>query len=320
MIENPYARWMAEDNENCFPVLDRDNLLAVLAEVRSRVFRIAGDGPDPASTSLDLEQLQVTDYARLNGVSEGQTAKIQSFQREWPVRAEDMLILSLRSLFQFAWPAPQTEEDIRYAAIFDAVLNKVLIARAITLSDRFSSPDGLLPYWGRLAFLREMASLPAENVSRFGLDKIAVSLVKNAKFNATTWSFGEGSVITLNYALEPILKQLNRYLLHYYSTRDMSGPMRLPRAWNGIVPIVLSFWSDVSATRIVRPSMPVYGNDMAVLMHGLTSDQVAFIVGHELGHVALDHPKRYLPEGTQAISQAFVMSSSSLPTFSLLHS
>jgi len=38
----------------------------------------------------------------------------------------------------------------------------------------------------------------------------------------------------MDYALEPILKHFNRYLLHYFSTEEIAGPNRLSRAWEGI--------------------------------------------------------------------------------------
>jgi hypothetical protein len=43
-------------------------------------------------------------------------------------------------------------------------------------------------------------------------------------------------LIGLNFALEPILKGLNRMLLHFFHTKEMAGPMRLPRAWASLAP------------------------------------------------------------------------------------
>jgi hypothetical protein len=152
-----------------------------------------------------------------------------------------MMFLALRSLFQFTWPEPQSEDDIRFAAAYDFVLNQVLVDTALNLAGQFRVPDALLPYWGRLSFLRVMVELPSDNVARYGLDRMACTLVKRAKFNATTFVLENGPVIGMNYALEPILKHLNRYLLHYFCTREMAGPKRLSRAWEGIVPTVLHF-------------------------------------------------------------------------------
>lgn len=100
----------------------------------------------------------------------------------------------------------------------------------------------------------------------------------------------------MDYALEPILKHFNRYLLHYYSTEELAGPNRLTRAWEGIAPTVLHFWSDVAVTQLTRSSTMLFDEVVAVMAHHLTNDQVEFIVMHELGHVALNHPERLRAE------------------------
>jgi hypothetical protein len=100
----------------------------------------------------------------------------------------------------------------------------------------------------------------------------------------------------MNYALEPILKHLNRYLMHYSSTREMAGPNRLSRAWEGIAPTVLYFWSEIAATELLRSSMILFEEGVGTLVHRLTNDQVDFILMHELGHVALKHPERLQAE------------------------
>jgi hypothetical protein len=207
-----------------------------------------------------------------------------------------MIFLALRSLFQFTWPKPTSDDDIRFAAAYDQVLNQTLIDTALDLAKQFSAPGALLPYWGRMAFLRVMVELPIDNIARFGLDRVACTLVKKAKFNATTFALENDPVIGMNYALEPILKHFNRYLLHYFSTGEMAGPKRLSRAWEGIVPTVLHFWSNVVATAMTRSSTILFDEGMAVMAHRLTADQLGFIVMHELGHVALDHPRRLQAE------------------------
>jgi hypothetical protein len=73
-----------------------------------------------------------------------------------PIRPEEMIFLGLRSLFQFAWPKPTNEDDIRFAAASDYVLDETLTQTALELAKQFTAPEALLPYWGRLAFLRVM--------------------------------------------------------------------------------------------------------------------------------------------------------------------
>ena len=295
MPENPYARWLKIDFDLCRPVLGRDGLNAILEQVIIRVHEAMGLGPKP-STYLDLEQLQVADYSAFEGVSEEQRQFVAELHTREPIRPEEMIFLALRSLFQFGWPKPTSNEDIRFGAAYDHVLNQVLTDTALDLAKQFTAADALLPYWGRLAFLRVMVEIPIDNISRFGLDRVACTLVKKAKLNATTFALENGSVIGMNYALEPILTHLNRYLIHYFSTDEMAGPNRLSRAWEGIAPTVLYFWSDVAVTELTRSSTILFDEHMAIMAHHLTTDQVAFIVMHELGHVALDHPRRLRAE------------------------
>jgi hypothetical protein len=295
MTQNPYIRWLSSDFDVCKPVIPGVELTAIHAQVAYRVHQTMGTGPKPA-LYMDLEQLQVVDYGAFEDVSEAQRKFIGGLHTSEPIRPEEMIFLALRSLFQFSWPLPTSNDDIRFAAAYDYVLHQVLVETALDLAKNFTAPAALLPYWGRLTFLKVMGGMPLENISRFGLDRVACTLVKKAKFNATTFALENGPVVGLNYALEPILKHFNRYLMHYHSTKEMAGPNRLSRAWEGIVPIVLHFWSEIAATELLRPSMILYEEGVGTLVHHFTNDQVDFIMMHELGHVALSHPQRLQKE------------------------
>jgi hypothetical protein len=291
MSDSTYDRWRGDDFAHCVALFQASDWKAPLEEAFVRAATQLGLGPRPA-TAVDLEQLQLVDYTSLPGVNDEQRRAIAKAQAEEAIKPEEMIFLALRSLYQFSWPDPESNDDIRFAAACEYTLNQALIGRALDLAFSLNAPDASLPYWGRLAFLNVMASLPQENIERFGLVSVACGLVKKAKFNATTVSLPGGSVILLNYALQPILKHLNRFLLHYFGNNESAGPNRLQRAWEGIVATVLHFWSEVPVMEITRPSMPIYGEDHALLVHELTTHQVEFIVAHELGHVALDHPRR----------------------------
>ncbi|ULO25085.1 hypothetical protein [Methylocystis sp. SB2] len=295
MTENPYERWLRTEIDLCLPVIDQQRLNAILGETAARVFQGLGQGPVP-KVILDLEHLQAADYGTFEGVTDEQRQFISKLHAAEPIRPEEMMFLALRSLFQFTWPKPQSEDDIRFAAAYDFVLDQVLVDTALNLAGQFRGPDALLPYWGQLSFLRVMVGVPLDNITRYGLDRVSCTLVKRAKFNATTFVLDGGALIGMNYALEPILKHLNRYLLHYFCTREMAGPKRLSRAWEGIVPTVLHFWSDVAATRLTSSSTMLYDEEMGIMAHRLTAEQLDFIVMHELGHFALDHPLRLKAE------------------------
>lgn len=292
--DNPYRRFTADEMVLCKPLLTGDEFQAIPLEVHARVFHLMGEGPK-ARVFIDFEHLQVADYGGLEGLSEDQRKQISDLHVDNPIHPEEMVFLALKSMFQFVWPEPTSEDDIRYAACAHSMLTMVLKMKSQNLAKLFVKPEGLLPYWGRLALLRVMGDLPYENVHRFGLDGVACTLVKKAKLNAMTIAHPGGPIIALNYALEPILKQLNGILLHFFGTRDMAGPKRLDRALNSLLPMVLHFWSDISAINLVNEPTPLY-DTIDTLGHELTNDQTDFIIMHELGHVALDHPRRLKAE------------------------
>jgi len=104
-IPNRYDGWIADDNDLCVPVINSPVIQEILGEVALRVRIGLGTGPEPNST-LDLEQLQVADYSKFGGVSEIQRDHVRKFHREFPIASEEMVLLALRSLFQFTWPMP----------------------------------------------------------------------------------------------------------------------------------------------------------------------------------------------------------------------
>jgi hypothetical protein len=197
MTDNPYASWLKIDNDLCLPVMDRAGLDAISQQVAVKVYQTLGHGPMP-STYLDLEHIQVADYGAFEGVSDEQRQFIAYLHTQEPIRPEEMIFLALRSLFQFAWAKPASEHDIRFAAAFEYELNQTLVDTAFDLAKRFTAPEALLPYWGRLVFLRVMVELPTDNIARFGLDRAACTLVKKARFNATTFALEHGPVIGMN--------------------------------------------------------------------------------------------------------------------------
>lgn len=170
MTENPYARWLRTDFDVCLPVIGTDGLTTIREQVAIRVYQMMGTGPDP-SLYLDLEQLQVVDYSAFEGVSEEQRAFIIGLHTREPIRPEEMIFFALRSLFQFGWPKPTSNDHIRFAAAYDHALNQILADSALDLTKQFTAPEALLPYWGRLAFLKVMVGLPTDHIS---LDSVLI--------------------------------------------------------------------------------------------------------------------------------------------------
>ncbi|MDE2014873.1 MAG: hypothetical protein KGJ75_18295, partial [Alphaproteobacteria bacterium] len=95
----------------------------------------------------------------------------------------------------------------------------------------------------------------------------------------------------LNYALEPILKHLNRFLLSYFHTQELAGSRRMERAFKASLPIVFHFWSRVPLDKMHSLNL-IFDQNEHIRAHRLTADQLDFIVAHELIHVGSDHGRR----------------------------
>ncbi|WP_314923819.1 hypothetical protein [Aeromonas piscicola] len=283
---------MSTDNDLCEPALKRDELEKLFIRIDNVVNSILGEGTKP-TVFLDLEHLQIADYATFPPNTEEQQQAIRNLQKTEPIRPDEMIYLALRSMIAFSWGKPKSEADIQRAAAYESVLEMTLTEVSLEISNRYELHDSPLPYWGRLGFLRVMASIPEEQIKELCLQEISCTLLKNPVFNARSFQFAEHGIVGINYAIEPILKNLNRMLLHFYHTQDMSGPKRLERAWQGIMPIVAYFWTNGSVpTNKLTNHYVLFEKSMVEQAHSLTARQVDFILRHELGHLVLGHAKK----------------------------
>jgi hypothetical protein len=285
---------MASDMNRCRPIMPSKALAFVISQIKLTVPSEFQEGPSP-ELCMDLEQLQVADYSRFEGVTDQQRDTLAALHSQAPVQTEEMVFLALRSLFDLVWPEPGSNADVLRAAVWGTALNRVLRRCAFELRERFNATDALLPYWGRRAFLSAMDRIPEDVRSSFVLlapDKVTCALIKRSSFNATTIALDGEALVGLNWALEPILKNLNRVVLHYFHTQQAAGPQRVSRAWRALAPTVGFFWSDTPASALPDDTSAFFDERAARLAKILTDDQIEFVLSHELGHVALDHPRK----------------------------
>jgi len=307
-FQNRYTPFVGLDNQRCFPVVELALLNRILFRMTELAETMVGAGPKP-QVSYDLEHIQVASYADFAD-DEQQKALIHNLQTTNPIRTDDMAYLALRSMIGLSWKGVTCEEDVRRAAAYEKALELTLVEASQVLGQKLSNPDALLPYWGRLAFLRVMTAIPEEQIESHRLDRVACVLLKDPAFNARSYQYEEHGLIGLNFALEPILKGLNRMLLHFFHTKEMAGPMRLPRAWSSLAPVVAYFWvrTPVAVNRLT-PYHAMFDSSMLMLAQLLTASQIDCIVRHELGHLALNHGRRLsaVPKGfdTKALRDEF---------------
>lgn len=292
--ENLYFEWMRSDNHLCVPVLSGEQMQSIEFTVaRLTIDRLSDEllkAYPPPRYSLDLEHIQIADYFAFPGVTDEQKIEMARLYAEHPIPSEELYYISLKSLFGQTFQFPKSEDELLLACKCDAALDHVLLQVAGELGGKIQKLDAHLPYWGRYSFLRVMAQSPQETVHRQGLDRVAITLIRRPKFNATSRVLKESALIGLNYALEPILKHLNRYLLAFFHTQEAATARRMERALKDILPVVFHFWGNISLVSLHAMSIFFDENEHA-RAHRLTADQLDFIVAHELGHIAGDHAK-----------------------------
>lgn len=286
------------------PVLSKEQIGAILLRTQQIAESMEGEGPKP-KVSFDMEHLQVADYAAFPPITQQQQQAIRRLRAADPIRTDEMAYLALRSLIGLSWDEPRSEADIRRAAAYDMALENVLTEVGSLVARDLAQHDAPLPYWGRMGFLRVMATIPDEQVKALNLDQFACTLLKDPVFNARSLQYEGYGLIGLNFALEPILKSLNRMLLHFFHTQDIAGSRRLERAWGSLVPIVAYFWARAAvAVNRLSPCHVLFDKDMAATAHAITASQVDFIIRHELGHLVLNHAKRLsaVPDKAEALA------------------
>jgi hypothetical protein len=290
--KNGFEEYLSSDNDLCVPVLKNEQLGFILMRTEEIAEEIEGPGPKPR-VSFDLEHLQVADYRTFQPVTEQQKEVIHKLLSSEPIRTDEMAYLALRSMIGLHWDKPKSELDVRRAAAYDTALQITLTNVSPSIAETLAQPHSLLPYWGRLGFLRVMVTIPEEQIEAQRLQRVACTLLKAPTFNARSFKYDEYGLIGINFALEPILKGLNRMLLHFFHTEEMAGARRLERAWASLVPVAAYFWGRV-AVPVNRLSQihVLFDEEMMQYAHSITASQIDFIIRHELGHLIMDHARR----------------------------
>lgn len=287
MRTNIFSNFMSTDNDLCKPLISKEKLGQIMAETSARLKVEVSP-----KLMLDLEQLMVVDYSNLPLLTECQKDYILAHLRRSPLDPDDLAFFSLRSLFGICWNPPESNDDININAAFEFSLLATILRHSNELAGELIYQDACLPYWVRMSFLRILSRIPKETIDKYDLEKVACFPIKKTSFNANSAVLDDGAVIGFNYALEPILKIINRYFFHYYSTQQYAGEKRLERAWSEILPIVLHFSKGLKA--ICLTTFPLlYDEEIVKDVHCYTAEQIDFIMSHELGHIIYKHPAKF---------------------------
>jgi hypothetical protein len=280
---------MATDNLLCKPIIDGERI----SLISFQAIYMAGlkETDLIPKTIMDLEQIQVLDYTQIPEIEQEQVDYINQKLRVSPFAPEDLAFLALKSLYCYSWDSLTFQTDAILALKVESALNHILKKTSFEIAGDLIYQDSLLPYWVRLSYLRVMSKIPEEVIERSNLKSVACFPNKRKSFNAFSTMLQNSSVVGFNYALEPILKILSRFLIHFYSTKHLSGSCRIARAWGEILPVVRYFNNDASASDLVSGCILISQDD-ATTVHRLVADQIDFIMMHELGHLFHAHPRK----------------------------
>jgi hypothetical protein len=103
-VRQSVCRLAETDNDLCKPVIPGEDVQAIPRDVGLRVFQHEGPGPKP-KVVLDLEHLQVLDYAAFEGLTERQRRQIADLHAVNPIRPEEMVFLALNRSFSSSGPS-----------------------------------------------------------------------------------------------------------------------------------------------------------------------------------------------------------------------
>jgi hypothetical protein len=288
-MKNIYSQLMGEENALCVPLIEPD-LLQGLPLYAANLAGLDEESKFPTIV-LDLEQIQILDYTSVSNVSERQKTIINAKLKKIPSAPDELAFLALKSLYTYVWCEIKNKEEFEIAVKTESALNYVLSEQALKMAPELMYQDAKLPYWIRLSYLRVMSKVPESIICEGKLDTVACYPIKSLFFNAKSSTFKNDTspIIGFNYALEPILKLLNRLFIHFYSSQHLAGKTRIERAWKELLPIV-QYLNGTATAFELTPNSVLFSVEDAKLAQDISADQVDFIMLHELGHILYGHP------------------------------
>ena len=286
MKENRYHALMGSELNLCTTIIngDRIGLLSYQA------IAMAGltESDIKPQIILDLDQIFVLNYTKIPENTQEQNDYIEQQLKQSPLAPDELTFLALRSLYSLAWDKLETQENAIFALKAESALNYIIKEVSTIIAGDLTFQDYPLPSWVRISFLRAMSKIPSKAIENSKLKSVTCFPTKKVTFNAFSIILNESAIVGFNYALEPILKILNRFFFHFYSTQHLSGPIRIERAWCEILPVV-RYFSGNSSTKELMSGCIIKGTENAIKIKNAVSDQIDFIMMHELGHIYHNH-------------------------------
>jgi hypothetical protein len=285
-ITNSLQNLQVSEMDGIVPFLDQNELAYLLAHLQP-ILEEHDFGK--IEIYLDLEQLQVAHYPSLYSDDKDLGDILDMIQNSGVYDQHELDFLALRSLVTLSWPEPKSNEHVEYMAKIETALNIAMIKVAQYIRSRHPERAVWLPYWARLAHFNLLENLPEPLQNQFGPDGIPCFVLRSRDINAHTFPLSNGQAIGIDYALEPFLKNINSFLHSYYRSREIAGPKRIHRAFTELLPRVL-FFKGLVPPQAIPPLSLLFGEEAVLSVKATTDAQISFLITHEIGHIALQHP------------------------------
>lgn len=268
------------------PLLDGDEIKCLFAHLDPFVKE---EKYGKLTLALDFEQLQIVHYPSLFSSKPEVAELLETIQNSGMYKQIELNFLSLRSLVTLIWTQPESNEHLEYMVKIENALYDTMLRFSNYIIERHPDRETWLPYWARLVQFNLLRELPQQIQQDFGPDGTPCIMLRSCDINAHTFPITTGQAIVLDFALEPFLKDMNRFLMSYFDSRNMAGAMRIPRAFKELLPRVLFFKGLVPAHK-QPPFSILLSNSSYQSVKSFTFEQISFLVAHEIGHILLQHP------------------------------
>lgn len=288
-INKELLREAASEQSDLKPFISKEEIRSLLGFLAKTHIEKNETNYKP-SIYLDLEQLQVADYPSFFSTSAEEHTALNLIQESGNFSNEELCFLTLKSLVRFEWPKPNSNEDVAAAATLELSLHIYLAEMVNNLACKELEYGALIPYWARNTQINMLSDISERVDKEIGPKNIPCIVLRSHDINAYTYKLNANTkAIVLDYALEPFLKDVNAFLISFYSSKEYAGPRRIPRAAAEIIPRIMFFKGKMSFTSL-PPFSILIGEGAVESLKVTTDDQIKFIFAHEIGHIYLDHP------------------------------
>lgn len=281
--------WEKEYKENVNAFISQEEISYILASA-DNIFKCVERYKAP-SCFIDFELIAAVNYADIANEAKLKDTLTLLISNQERYQDEELIFLAFHTMFAMIWKLDvlfltHLKECVAANAVWNYTLG--VLAQNKAKNEIFNTYSW--PYWLRNSSLNYAASLP-ENI-RNEYMKLEVVMIKANDIQAHCKKIGKKYIITLDYGIYIYLQEWIKILLTGYRIRQycikrnfvMTEPVRTGAQLFLTIADILN--RRIPAYQIPPPAMNFKCNDYFISRENV-ENQIAFILGHELGHILL---------------------------------